>query len=146
MSGARVVEVSAMGSNISSRKTEFSGDDLTVALLRLDNGAIAKVAANFGCVEPHFHRLVVYGTAGTFENNRGDAILWESRDPTASPRIITTEYPGVDKGDLLPSFVDGIIGRGAPEVNEDAAFDALSVGFAIDEAKNTGRTVQVDYI
>ena len=40
---------------------------LSVGLLRFADGTVAKTAANFGCVYPHFHRLSIYGTTATFE-------------------------------------------------------------------------------
>jgi predicted dehydrogenase len=146
LTGQRVVEVSAMGGSFNSRQIGIEPNDLSVALLRLRNGALAKVAANFGCVEPHFHRLTVYGTAATFENARGDALLWENRDPASPARAIDTAYPGVDKGDMIPAFMDAIAGRGKAEVDEDEAFAALSVAFAIDQAQRTRSPVMVDYV
>ena len=145
LTGQQVIEVSAMGSDLCGRGSGFAGDDLSVALLRFKNGALAKVGANFGCVEPHFHRLTIYGTRATFENARGDANVWESRDAGMLPRRVATAYPGMAKGDMVPAFVDAILGRGEPDVDADEAFAALAVAFAIDQSKRARTTVAVDY-
>ena len=42
------------------------------------------------------------------------------------------------KGDLIPSFVDALLGRGQPVVDEKDVFAALSVCFAIDRAIASG--------
>jgi predicted dehydrogenase len=138
LTGGRVVEVSALGNGIASAGG-FAGNDLAVALLRFADGAVAKVAANFGCVHPHFHRLLIYGSEATFENAVPSAWRHTSRDPAAPPTRIDTPYPGVSKGALIPSFVDAIMGRGPAEVTADDVFAALSVCLAIDRSLASGR-------
>lgn len=145
LTGGRVVEVAALGNGIASAG-KFAGNDLTVALLRFADGAVAKVAANFGCVHPHFHRLLVYGTEATFENGVPAAWRHTSRDTSVAPARIDTPYPGVSKGDLVPGFVDAILGRGQAEVTADDVFAALSVCFAIDRSVASGRPETVNLI
>jgi predicted dehydrogenase len=139
--GTTAVEVSAYGNGIASRseRSPFEGHDLAVALVRFADGAVAKVAANFGCVFPHFHRLLLYGTEGTYENAVPDALWYKSRDPAVAPNRITDAYPGMGKGDLVPSFVDAIMGRGRAVVEEQDIFAGLSVCFAINRSLASGR-------
>jgi predicted dehydrogenase len=134
--GNRVLEVSAYGNAIASKNAggRFGGNDLAVALLRFADGTIGKVTANFGCVLPHFHRLLVYGTKATFENALPCALLYRSRDPAQAPDCIKDAYPGTGKGDLIPSFIDAVLGRGRAIVDEDDVFAALSLCFAIERA------------
>jgi predicted dehydrogenase len=136
-----VVEVTGYGNAIAGREagSGFKGHDLSVALLRFADGTIAKVVANFGCVSPHFHRLAVYGTNATFENALPDGLRYVSRDPAIPPEPVTTAYPGIGKGDLVPGFVDAVLGRGRAVVNEQDVFAALATCFAIDKAIATGR-------
>lgn len=90
LTGSRVTGVSATASNrIASEGTPFRFDDLVVTLLQLEDGMIAKVAANFGCVHPHFHAVKVFGTEGTFVNGPGDATLWTGTAATRRPRAST---------------------------------------------------------
>jgi predicted dehydrogenase len=138
--GSEVVEVSGYGNALASRAagSAFQGNDLAVGLLRFADGTIGKVAANFGCVYPHFHRLSVYGTEATFENALPHALRYTSRDPERAPEQVADGYPGMGKGDLIPSFVDALLGRGQPIVSEKDVFSALSVCFAIDRSIASG--------
>ena len=145
--GSDVVEVTAYGNRIASAAAggAFQGSDLSVALLRFSCGAVGKVAANFGCVAPHFHRLVIYATEATWENGLPHARLTTSRDPGAAPAEITDAYPGMGKGDLVPSFVDAVLGRGPALVSEREALAALAVCFAVDRSLESGRPEAVHH-
>jgi predicted dehydrogenase len=145
----RPVEVMAYGSGLASRGTTFSGNDLVLALLRFDSGLTVKVGANFASVHPHFHRVVVYGTEATFENSpeasSSPGRLWRSRDAQEPPIPVTAAYPGVGKGDFIPAFLDAVLGRGEPHVQEDELFAAVSVCLAIDQSVADRRPVAVEY-
>ncbi len=145
LAGERVVEVAGFGNRIATAGTGFRFDDMTLAILRFESGAVAKVTANFGCVFPHFHRLLVYGTEATFENGVDAGRIWRSREPDARPELVTLPYPGAEKGDLIPSFIDAVLGRGSAEVDEAGVFDAMSVCLAIDEAVRHGAVVRPAY-
>jgi predicted dehydrogenase len=147
LAGERPVDVSAARGDVGSRASGFMGHDLVTAVLRFESGLVARIGANFASVHPHYHGLAVHGTAATFENTpTGDAWLWTSRDPQQPPEPVTAAYPGVSKGDLIPAFVDGVLGRGEPDVAEPEAFAAVSVCLAIDRAAATRQTEQIDYV
>jgi len=55
------------------------------------------------------------------------------------PERVSDEYPGMRKGDLIPSFVDAVLGRGHAVVAEKDIFAALAVCFAIDRSIASGR-------
>jgi predicted dehydrogenase len=145
LAGERVVEVAGFGNRIATTGTPFRFDDMAVAILRFASGATAKVTANFACVFPHFHRLLVYGTAATFENGFEHGLVWRSREPGAMPERMDEAYPGAEKGDLIPSFIDAILGRRTAEIAERDVFDAMSVCLAIDEACRRGAIVAPIY-
>jgi predicted dehydrogenase len=149
VSAQRPIEVVAYGSRLGSAHTEFKGIDLVVALLRFESGLIGRISANFASVYPHFHRFVVYGTEGTFENLPSAVSsagrLWKGRDDGHPPSEVAEPYPGVSKGALIPSFVDAVLGRGDPEVREDHAFACVGTALAIEEAVATGRPTIVKY-
>lgn len=143
LTGKRVVEVAAFGNGICTRGTDFPGPDMVLAILRFEDQSVAKVTANFGCVFPHFHRLLVYGTQGTFENGMDHARLWRSRDRDTPPERLDTAYPGAPKGELIPSFVESIL-RGTPAaVTEDEVMRTMDVCFAIDRAAASGQVTRV---
>jgi predicted dehydrogenase len=145
LAGERVVEVAAFGNRIATSGTGFRFNDMVVAILRFESGLVGKVAANFGCVFPHFHRLLVYGTAASFENGFEHGRIWRSREPDAAPILLDDAYPGSEKGDLIPPFLDTILGRREPEVGESEVFDAMAVCLAIDDAARRGAVVKVAY-
>lgn len=145
LSGRRVVEVIASGNKICSAGYGFTTPDLVVAILRFDDGMIGKVAANFGCVYPHFHKLTVYGTAATFENGRDTASLYNLRDPAAGgPERIDSAYPGIEKGDLIPGFINAVRGNGRAGIEEEEVFATMAVCLAIDRSLREGVPVSVD--
>lgn len=145
LTGERVVEVQALGNSVCTRDSSFEGDDFVVALLRFEEGLIAKVTANFGCVMPHFHGLVVYGDQGTFVNDIPDARLYSSRDPGVPFRSLSTAYPGVDKGVLLGGFIDALAADRPAPVTATEVFASMDVCLAIDRSRATGHTVSVSH-
>ncbi len=149
LSDARPVQVTAYGSGLGSSHTKFRGTDLVLALLQFENGLIAKIGANFASVYPHFHRLVVHGTEATFENLppavSPSARLWQARDGGPPPLVVDAAYPGVGKGDLVPAFVEAILGRGTPDVPEEEAFACVATCLAIEQSLAQGRPVEVVY-
>mgnify|MGYP001333048752 CR=1 FL=1 len=54
---SRPISVQAMGNDISSRGTKLQFNSFAVILLKFENGTIAKLTGNGGCVHPHFHGL-----------------------------------------------------------------------------------------
>jgi predicted dehydrogenase len=141
----RIVEVSAVGNAIASAGSGFRNFDMVAAVVRFAGGAVGKLAVNFGCVYPHFHRFNVYGTAATFENERGPARFYTTRDPTVAPAGLDTVYPGTHKGALIASFVDAILGRGRATVEEEDVFASMAVCFAIEKSVHGAGIVRVDY-
>ena len=145
LTGARVTEVAAFGGRIATAGRDLPFDDAVTAILRFESGAIGKVSANFGCVYPHFHRLSVYGTEATFENDVGGGRLFTSRDPAEAPHAIDSPYPGTNKGDMLAAFVDAILGRGEPEVPATEVLATMFACLAIEDALHAGETRSVRY-
>lgn len=145
MAGRKPVEAMAMGNRISSAEANlrFASNDLVAALVRFDDGAIAKIGANFGCVRPHFHRLSVYGTLGTFENGPEEGRYWTQRDPGVPPERAVLPYPGAAKGDLIPGFVDAVLGRTAGDIGVPEILTGMAVCLAIERACRDGRAIAI---
>jgi len=143
--GDLVEEVFAYGSKTFTKDTAFRGNDLVVALLRFRNGLVAKISANFGCVAPHFHRLSVYGSLGTFQQSHSGASYIFSRDPRIPPTAINDDYPGSAKGDMLPSFVRSILDGTTPDVTAQEVIDVMSVSLAVERSLTTGLPERVTY-
>jgi predicted dehydrogenase len=146
LSGRRVVEVNAYGNKICSAGYRFTTPDLVVATLRFDDGMLAKVTANFGCVYPHFHKVSVYGTEATFENGMEAASLYKSRDQKAlDVQTIDTLYPGTSKGDLIPGFIDAIRGADRVGIEEEDVLATMTVCLAIDRSLREGVPIGLNY-
>lgn len=148
MTGWRVKEVSACGNKISTSSSDFRFNDFTVALLTFENGAIAKVSANFACVSSHFHRLLLYGTDATFENFPENGRITCSRDVNSATQLIDLPYPGIKKSDLLEAFVRNIMEGGIPDpcvVSQEEVFETMSVCLAVEAAVQQGKAVPVHY-
>jgi predicted dehydrogenase len=126
--------------------------DFRMALMQFPSGITSTVSANFACVLPHFHRVEVFGTAGTFmnvptvdpEEGNSAAYFFSSRNPEVPPLRLKQPYPAVPKGVLIPRFADTILG-GSAEISVQAAVDAVAVALAIDDAVACGKRVQVTY-
>lgn len=146
LTGDRVVEVAAYGNNLSSAGSSFRYNDMVVSILKFESGMIAKIAANFGCVFPHFHALSIYGTKATFVNGLKYATLFESRDPAQAGRIIRTSGRARHEGELVYNFVDSILNHSQAEVTEEDIFKTMSVCFAIEKATHQSGSVVVRYI
>jgi predicted dehydrogenase len=132
----------AVGNGIATRGTRFEPDDFVLAVLRCPSGMTWKVAANLGCVSPHFHGLRIYGTDGTFANGLPDAALHLPDGSTP----IATPYPGVRKSALVGPFVETIVTGEQHGVSAEDAFAALSVCFAIERAHGSGRAEAVEWL
>ena len=51
--------------------------------------------------------------------------------PSKDVVLIKTPYPGIDKGDLLPEFIDCVRKGRKPNINEVDIFRVMSICFAI---------------
>ena len=144
LTGDKIIEVAASANNISSRNSQFRYPDLVSCLLKFKSGMTGKMTVNFGCVQPHFHNIVLYGTKATFINGRRQAHYWQSRDPQIPPFAESSAYPGVHKGDFIYNFIDSIVSHAAPEITLDEIFYDLAVCFAIEKSIQSNSFVKVE--
>ena len=144
LTGDRAVRAQAAANRLVTEGTKFRFDDLVVAILELESGGTMKVAANFGCVHPHYHDVQVFGTNGTFVNGLDAATLWTDSGDGACPEAVEAAYPGVRKGQLIGSFVDAVTGGGEPLVTAEQVFHVMATCFAVDRAAQTGAPVEVE--
>jgi predicted dehydrogenase len=142
------VEVQGYGSRLATRGSGFRFNDFASILMKFENGMVAKVSANGGCVHPHFHRVTVFGTKKSFVHDFSDGKWFESCDPKDACKKIVDEYPAAErKGEVITSFVDSIIDEKLyPIVSNDDVFATMSVCFAAEKAIQTGKAIQVEYI
>lgn len=145
LTGREVIEVTAMGSDLPTRGSRYRYPDLIAALLRFDGGGLGKSTTYFNPQRTKFHALNVYGTKRVFVNDLPHAKLFSSDDPDDED-VMTTPYPGMEKGDMLPEFVDAIRRGTPPALNETDIFRVMSVCFAIWDSVQTGRVTAVPHL
>ena len=147
LTGKKPVDVVSLGNRIALRPGGFRFDDFNVMLLRFEDGLVAKVMASGGCVHPHFHRLLAYGTRETFIHDLLGAGRLTSANPDIAPEEIEGDYPARnEKGNIINSFVASIVDpRQAPMVTEADVFNALNVCFAANESLEEGERVEIRY-
>ena len=143
--GQEVVEVCGMGNKVLTRDTDYRFDDTFMNVFRFAGGALGKCLSTFGPQHTKFHALKVYGTKRTFVNDTPDAKMFDGDQPE-NQHAVTTPYPGMRKGDLLPEFVEAIRAGQEPNVGTRDVFRVMDICFAASEAVAKGRTQTVDFL
>ena len=145
---SRVIEVAAM-SNLSPRNPlDYEYDPNSIAILRFENGAIAKAATSVECRQPYLFPVLLQGDKGAIWNDKICTTDWPGlhKDEWAT---IPTDLP--DSGDVkhhpyldqFQHFVDCIRGKKRPQNDLSACAHAHEVCFAIQEATRKNKTVKV---
>jgi predicted dehydrogenase len=144
--GKKPKEVTAYGNKICTKDSSYQNFDFVTALLKYDEGLVSKVSINLGSVSTHFHKIALYGTSAMFENKshqvsettikKNDEIVTE---------LFDFEYPGVNKGDMIDSFINSIVFDNKPLVQIDELFDVMAICFAIEKAVHTGEKIRIKY-
>jgi predicted dehydrogenase len=143
----RIEEVFTYGTRIATQGSQFRFDDTVASLLKFKGGALGKLVSNFGCQYPHFHRLCVYGTKGTFEYSATGAGLITSRDPSILPtRVDLGDAVKPEKAELLDQFVLSLLQTGGYAPSADEVFADMAVCFAVDRSLYSGRAEKVQDI
>ena len=143
--GHEVVEVCGMGNKVLTRNSAYQFDDTFINLLRFEGGALGKSLTTLGPQRTKFHSLTVYGTRKTFVNDMPDAKLFDG-DAPENEHVVTTPYPGMEKGDLIPDFIAAIREDREPPVGTRDVFRVMDICMAARESAETGRTVKVGYL
>ena len=145
---AKPIAVQAAGNDIATKNSPFKYNSFTVLLLKFDNGLLAKITGNGGCVHPHFHGLKIFGNERTAIHNMTGAYYLDTSKPDSETIPIAEPYPEKEHREkVIHSFVDSILDPSlTPIVPQQDVYDAMSVCFAAEEAMNTGQTVTIDYI
>ena len=142
------LEVKGYGNRIATQNSGFKFNDFAVILMRFENGMIAKVSANGGCVHPHFHRMGVFGTKKTFSYDISGGKMIDSSDPNADIVALIEEYPATnERKKVITTFIDSILNTGTkPVVSCEEVFETLSVCFAAEKSIHENRSILVEYI
>jgi predicted dehydrogenase len=145
---AKPVSVQAMGNHIASKNTNLKFNSFAVILLQFENGVIAKLTGNGGCVHPHYHGLKIFGTYYTAIHNLNGAFYLNSSEPISKPIPIDEPYPEKEsRQEIIHSFVDYILDSSKmPIVPQQDVYDVMSVCFAAEEAMKSGKSINIEYL
>ncbi|MFN3201142.1 MAG: Gfo/Idh/MocA family protein [Bradymonadia bacterium] len=141
-----IVEVSSMGTTVLAPESTYRYPDLIVSLLRFAGGALGKSVTHFAPTRTKFHALRLYGTERTFINDLPHGQEFTGDDPEHDVHQNTVPYPAMEKGDLLPDFVEALQHGRPPLVTMSDVFRVMDVCFACWSATESGRTTPVRYL
>jgi predicted dehydrogenase len=140
-----IVEVCGMGNAVRAGGSAYRGDDTIVNLLRFDRGTVAKTLTTFAPQRPQIHAVSIYGSKRTFVNDVPNGKMFDGDQPE-NESSVSTPYPGIEKFDLIPDFIQAIRSGREPMVTTRDVFRVMDVCFATWESVKAQRTIKVDYL
>lgn len=135
------------GDKLRSRGMKYDVEDLGVAMLRLDTGAVLMLEASWAtmikCEEEM--NTVIFGTKGSFEQKSIDYKVVEFKFITETRDKITEVTPKVDRkcGSAQQHFLDCIINDLEPEVSGAHGVDIMKILDGIYKSSKLGREVKI---
>ena len=141
-----IVEVCAMGSSIPTNLSKYKWVDTITSIMKYKKGATSKSTTSFAPIRNKFHSLNIYGTKKTFINDIPCGKLYDIGGDNVQPSNMGEIYPGTEKGDMLPDFINSIRHSKKPEVNEIDIFRVMAICFAIWNSIEKKRLVKPEYI
>ena len=134
-----------MGNAVRAGGSAYRGDDTIVNLLRFDRGTVAKTLTTFAPQRPQIHAVSIYGSKRTFVNDIPNGKMFDGDQPE-NESSVSTPYPGIEKFDLIPDFIQAIRSGREPMVTTRDVFRVMDVCFATWESVKAQRTIKVDYL
>jgi predicted dehydrogenase len=145
LSNKKVRSVIAEGNKISTKNTMFKNYDLVSALLKFEDGMIAKVTSNFASVTPHHHILSIYGTKFSFFYTNKVVKLYNSRNDLKGKKI-NYKFSNNQKSKILNSFIDSVYyQKDLKIVHENEIINLMSVCLAVEKSLKTKKWEKVKY-
>ena len=140
----KIIEVSSYANKVTTKNTKFKYPDLITTIFKTNRRLIGKISSNFGCVYPHFHKLSVYGTKKTFENNIEVSHIYNKRD-TLNRKLVKIPYLVKDKSLLFDDMIECIENSYKRKKIKDEIFDSLKVCYAIDKSIKLKKKIKIKY-
>lgn len=144
ISNSRVREIKSFANKICTHKTNFRYKDCVVSILKYENDMIAKISSNFGCVYPHFHKLSLYGTKKTFENDINNIRIFKKRDSEKNTEF-KNNYKKYYKGNAIKVFLNSIGNEKVRKILIKRVFESLNVCFGIEKSIKTNKNIKIKY-
>lgn len=139
----KVIEVYCSGNNISTKNTKFKHHDLTVAILKFEDGTLAKISSNFSSVTDHHHLLKVYGTKKSFFYDFDRNYFFNDRKK--NKKIFSENiFSNDQKSQVLISFIKSLLyNKYKPCVNLDDIRNMMKISLAINKSLHTKKIVKL---
>lgn len=146
LDGVEVEEVFAYSTNFSF--PDWDHNPTTLAVMRLNTGAVCKLAATAEPCAPYLLRIELLGTEGTIRNNRLYTSRWGGQDDYAE---IPTDVPGLSVLDEpmkqeIAHFIECIDNDVESHVNLPDAIKTHEALMAADVSAAEGRPVSLPLI
>ena len=145
---SKPVSVQATGNKIATANTGLKYNSFSTVILEFDNGLIAKITGNGGCVHPHFHGLKIFGTERTAIHNLDSCYYLKANGSRYNREYIEEPYPQKEsRENLIHTFIDSISNDLiVPLVSSQDVFDTMSVCFASEKAMSSGEKIIIEYM
>lgn len=103
------LKIKSFSNSICTEDSNISVKDFNVSILKFKSSLVAKISSNFGCIYPHYHRVILYGTKGTFEQSFGNDLIIKKKKNNLNVLNVSSLYPAVKKYGLIENFLRAII-------------------------------------
>ena len=145
LTGEQPAMASTVGNDIATRGTDFGYNDFMATTFLFPSGLIGRITANFACVHPHHHVVRVFGTEATFIYDDQGPRLHTSRRETAKAEPVDAAPLPVDKGVLIPGFVQSIISGCDPTPAAGREFELIRICATADRSLNSQKVEEILY-
>ena len=132
-----IKEVSSFMSHIA---TPADNNDVTVSLLKFDNGLLGYLGSNYAT--PSVYYVNVYGTGGNIYCDGGHNVTYRKAGTNEREQIAVSEADS--QIEELEEFANCALTGGRPEVDGRAALMALSVVRAAIKSNDEGRAISIE--
>lgn len=128
-------KISSFQNNICTKGIYNPIQDFVISLLQFKDGSVAKVTSNFGCIYPHFHRVMIYGKKKTFEQSfKTNSYLSLDNNNHIVKQTAKEKYPGVYKYDLIDNFISSILTNGKLIITQKQMLSVMQLCLDITES------------
>ena len=135
-------KIKSYSNKIVTKNTKYKFYDCICSIIKSNNNKIFKITSNFGCVYPHFHKFIVYGTKMTLEKNQ-DCLKLYKKNAFNKIKIskINLKYKTIDKGVMINKILNNILKKSNYlEINNDT-FNTIKYCMAIEKSIATNKEV-----
>ncbi len=142
----RRIEFDPATNSWNERAPPLEYDDLELIMVRFQNGAIAKVSANYGCIMPYSFPLSIFGNKGTVKGNRVWSWWYSGQNDWVSIPAILPDTPAVShhnfRGEIY-HFVDCILSGRESHASLEDAINTHEIIFAAQKCYETKKPVKL---